>query len=152
MTPLEVQLTRAIEIATAAHRTQTDKQGMPYILHPLAVMGRVPDLEAKIVATLHDVVEDTAWTLDELRAEGFTEEIVAAVDALSRREGETYSDFIGRTIAGGLLPMRVKLADIAENTRPDRRHPDAEGLGKRYEKAKDRIDRAISAEKAKVSP
>ena len=82
-------LERAIEIAAKAHAGQTDKAGQPYILHPLRVMRRVSDTESRIAAVLHDVVEDSEITFDDLRAERFSEPILAALGALTKRPGET---------------------------------------------------------------
>lgn len=81
-------LERAIEIAAAAHAGVPDKAGNPYILHPLRVMMRVSSPAERVVAVLHDVVEDTSWTLQALAAEGFAPDVVAAVDALTKRDGE----------------------------------------------------------------
>ena len=113
---------RAKDIATTAHQGQVDKAGMPYIDHARRVAERValvddrPDAVA--VAWLHDVVEDTATTLDELRARGFGHDVVAAVDAMTRRpdEGDEYY----RRVAADDLAIVVKLADIWDNTDPDR--------------------------------
>lgn len=89
-------LERAIAIAVEAHKGQKDKSGAPYILHPLRVMGRVnPDTE-KIVAVLHDVIEDTRWTFDDLRKEGFSEDVIQAIDCVTKRDGESYEDFVKR--------------------------------------------------------
>ncbi|HBL25927.1 MAG TPA: GTP pyrophosphokinase [Acidobacteria bacterium] len=107
-------LERAIAIAAEAHAGQTDKAGAAYILHPLRVMFRVFSTEERIAAVLHDVVEDTPWTLERLREEGFSEAVVTAVDALSRRTGETYEKFVARA---ALHPIGrvVKRADLEDN-------------------------------------
>lgn len=107
-------LERAIAIAAEAHTGQTDKAGAPYILHPLRVMLRQTTLAAQIVAALHDVVEDSAWTLAQLRAEGFTPEIIAAVDAMTRRADEEYEAFVLRA-GSNPLARPVKLADLDDN-------------------------------------
>ncbi|MEJ2538587.1 MAG: HD domain-containing protein [Gemmatimonadota bacterium] len=112
-------LERAISIAAEAHAGQTDKSGAPYILHPLRVMMRVEGDDARIAAVLHDLVEDTHWTFDDLRTEGFDEAVVAALDALTRREGELYMDFCRRA-ATNELARQVKLADIDDNLDPAR--------------------------------
>ncbi len=105
---------RAIEIAVAAHEGQRDKAGAPYVHHPLRVMSRFGTPTERAVAVLHDVVEDTKWTLDDLRRE-FSEDIVEAVDALTRREpDESYVAFVHRAGANPLA-RRVKLADIEDN-------------------------------------
>ena len=107
-------LDRAIQIAAQAHEGQRDKAGDPYILHPLRMMLRMRQDEERIVAVLHDVVEDSDWTLDDLRREGFSEVVVEAVDALTRREDETYEAFVERA---GRYPLarQVKLADLEDN-------------------------------------
>ena len=107
-------LERAIEIARKAHEGQSDKGGAPYITHPLRVMERVGPEEAKMAAVLHDVVEDTTVTLDDLRAEGFPEKVVEAVDALTRRPEEPYELFIFRA-ASNDIARTVKMADLLEN-------------------------------------
>ena len=83
-----MDLERAIEIAAGAHRGQQDKAGEPFILHPLRVMNACSTSSQQIAAVLHDVVEDSDLMLDDLRQEGLVEELVAAVDAMTRREGE----------------------------------------------------------------
>ena len=108
------QLERAITIATEAHCKQLDKAGAPYILHPLRVMSRFNSEAERIVAVLHDVVEDTDWTLERLSQEGFSAEVVQAVDCVTRREGESYDDFVKRSAANPLA-RRVKIADLEDN-------------------------------------
>lgn len=104
-------LAAAIVCATYAHEGQTDKGGAPYILHPLRVMLAMGDDEARVVAVLHDVLEDCpAWTLRVTLNPAQT----AALEALTRREGEAYAAFIERCGADPLA-RRVKLADLADN-------------------------------------
>jgi (p)ppGpp synthase/HD superfamily hydrolase len=109
-------LERAIAIAAEAHRGQTDKAGEPYILHPMRVMLRVRGETERIVAMLHDVVEDggPAWSLERLREEGFAAEVVEAVERLTKREGEPYEALIERAAAHPIA-RRVKLADLEDN-------------------------------------
>jgi (p)ppGpp synthase/HD superfamily hydrolase len=107
-------LERAIEIAVRAHRGAVDKAGRPYILHPLSLMFGFHDPDAMIAAVLHDTVEDSDVTLGKLKAEGFPEAVVAAVDALTRREDESYEEFISR-LSSNSLARRVKLADLEHN-------------------------------------
>lgn len=104
----------AILLAAQAHRGQRDKNGQPYILHPLRLMLAVSGEAARTVAVLHDVVEDTPVTLDDLRAAGFTEAVVAAVDHLTRRAGESYEAFIQR-LKPHPLAREVKRADLRDN-------------------------------------
>lgn len=110
---------RAEEIARAAHAGQVDKGGHPYIEHPARVAARVrghAQLEA--IAWLHDVVEDTSVTLAELSAE-FSPEIVDAVDAMTKRPGESLAEYY-RRVRANPLALQVKRADIDDNTDPQR--------------------------------
>lgn len=107
-------LEKAIQIAVSAHAGQKDKAGRPYILHPFAVMARMKTENERIVAVLHDVVEDTDVTLQDLSREGFSANILQAIDCLTRRRGETYEEFILRAKSTD-LSRNVKLADLAEN-------------------------------------
>ncbi len=107
-------LEKAISIAAEAHAGQVDKAGAPYILHPLRVMLAVFLVEERIAAVLHDVVEDTPWTLARLRAQGFSEAVIAALEALTHREGESYDDFVRRA-ALDPIARTVKRADLADN-------------------------------------
>src|SRR5215213_8186221 len=107
-------LEEAIRVAVEAHRGQQDRAGAPYVLHPLRTMLRLRTDAERMAAVLHDVVEDTAWTLDDLRARGFPAEVVDAVDGLTRRPGEAYDAFVERAAAHAVA-KRVKLADIEDN-------------------------------------
>jgi len=78
----------AIALALEAHRGQTRPDGTPYVLHPLRVMLALEDEGDRIAAVLHDVVEDSPVTLEELRQRGYAADVVEAVDRLTRREGE----------------------------------------------------------------
>ncbi|MCA9403041.1 MAG: GTP pyrophosphokinase [Candidatus Omnitrophica bacterium] len=107
-------LQRAIAIAVEAHRDQTRRNGSPYVLHPLRVMLSFEDETRRIIGVLHDVVEDSDWSLDDLREEGFAAEVVAAVDALTKREGEDYQEYLDR-LETDALARSVKLADLRDN-------------------------------------
>ena len=107
-------LERAIEIAVKHHKGQIDKAGQPYILHPLRLMLAMPTEVERIVAVLHDIVEDTPITFEDLRKLGFAEKIVAAIECVTKREGEDYDSFIER-ISHNPLATAVKLADLADN-------------------------------------
>lgn len=131
-------LADAIRLAMERHAGQTEKPGgTPYVLHPLRVMERVKDPEAKVVAVLHDVVEDTPTTPDDLRRMGFPERVIQGILSVSRREGESYADFVVRAKADPLGKL-VKLADLEDNfnlprtlLRPDRLDSDLARL-RRY--------------------
>ena len=128
MTPT---LEDAIALAAHAHRGQLDKGGQPYILHVLRVMLRQEDETARIVAVLHDVLEDTPLTLADLRTAGYSEQVCASVDCLTRRAGETYEDMIER-VATSPLARQVKLADLADNLDPKRQLPADSAAAERH--------------------
>lgn len=112
-------LERAIAIAAEAHAGQVDKAGAPYILHPLRVMLSLHSIEEQIAGVLHDLVEDCPeWTFDRLRHEGFSEPIIAALEAVTKREGEhgdaNYTTFVRRA-RGNKIGRQVKLADLLDN-------------------------------------
>jgi len=108
-------LERAISIAVEAHSGQVDKGGHPYILHPLRVMMAVSSTEEKIVAVLHDVVEDSSWTFEALRKEGFSEEVITALESVTKTsESEDYDSFIERAKCNA-IGKAVKIADLRDN-------------------------------------
>lgn len=107
-------LERAICIAAEAHAGQVDKAGQPYILHPLRVMLRVETEEERIAAVLHDVVEDTSVTVEQLEKAGFSRVVLIAIEALTKRPGEGRLEAAARAAANPVA-RTVKLADNAEN-------------------------------------
>lgn len=110
-------LARAIRIAAQAHEQQTDKANSPYILHPLRLMMRMETDSEKIVAVLHDVVEDgKGWSFDRLRGEGFSDEVLAALECVTKRPDEKgdYDAFIRRAVVNPIA-RKVKLADLEDN-------------------------------------
>jgi (p)ppGpp synthase/HD superfamily hydrolase len=111
----------AIALAVEAHRGQVDKGGQPYILHPLRVMLTLESDMERIVAVLHDVVEDTEYSLDRLRALNYPSEALEALECLTRREGESYEAFIQR-IKPDPVARQVKLADLKDNMNIVRLH------------------------------
>lgn len=113
-------LARAIEIAASAHVEQVDKAGQPYILHPIRVMLAVNTNEERMAAILHDVVEDTDWTMEMLRNERFPEEVLEAVVALTKMsKKESRIEAAGRA-ARHPIALKVKLADVTDNMDPSR--------------------------------
>lgn len=107
-------LNKAIEIAARAHEGQLDKCGEPYILHPLRVMlSKKTEIE-RICAVLHDVIEDSFMTLDDLSKEGFSEDIIEILDCLSKRIAEDYDDYISRILTNEIA-CSIKLADLNDN-------------------------------------
>lgn len=109
----------AIAIATSAHDGQVDKSGKPYIGHPLRVMSSVTGEHEKMAAVLHDVIEDTAVTADDLLARGCPPVVVDAVVALSHLADEPQDDYL-RRVAANPLALSVKHADIGDNLSPTR--------------------------------
>ena len=108
-------LIKAFRIALKAHRGQKDKGGKAYIFHPLHVAALSKGRKAKIVALLHDVVEDSEITLDDLRKSGFDAEIVAAVAAITKIKGEAYADYLARVKSNEIARI-VKIADLTHNS------------------------------------
>ena len=139
----KLYLDRAIELAKQHHEGQTDKAGKPYIEHPLRVMNQVESEEEKTVAVLHDIVEDTNISLNDLRNEGFSEEVVSAVECLTKQDGENYDSYIER-ISFNPLAVKIKLADLEDNsdlTRlPEVTDKDLERIEK-YDKALEKLTR-----------
>ena len=108
-------LERAIEIAVEAHKGQVDKGGSPYILHPLRVMMSVHGESEKIVGVLHDVVEDSDWTFEDLLADGFSAEVIEALKSVTKNsDNEDYDSFIQRAMQNP-IGRKVKIADIRDN-------------------------------------
>ena len=104
----------ALELAVEKHKNQTDKAGNPYILHPLHVMENVNSKEGKIIAILHDIIEDTDITEDYLLKIGLSKRIVDAVVALTRSEDIDYQEYI-KNLGSNPLAKEVKLADLEHN-------------------------------------
>lgn len=104
----------AKSLATKAHEGQTDKAGLPYITHPERVASRLSTPEAQVVGWLHDTVEDTPLTLSDI-SKKFGPETAAAVDAISRRDGEKWSDYIDR-VAANPMARQVKVSDLVDNS------------------------------------
>jgi (p)ppGpp synthase/HD superfamily hydrolase len=118
------QLELAILIAVIAHMGQLDRAGRPYILHPFRVMMAVSTDEERMVAALHDVVEDNPkWSIARLDGHGFSASVLAAVDAMTRRPGENYRDYISR-VGSNDIATSVKLADLHDNSDINRIGPE----------------------------
>lgn len=128
-------LERAIAIAAEAHTGQKDRAGAPYILHPIRLMIQMDSENAMMAAVLHDVVENSVWTLDDLRKEEFSNEVLNAVDSLTHRdkEGEDYWDYIQRAKSDPIA-IKVKLADLEDNLNPDRLNEITEKDEKRFDR------------------
>lgn len=128
---------KAMRIAFEAHKEQTDKNGMPYIYHPIHLAEQMSDEAATCVALLHDVIEDTSMTFEQLQAEGFTPEIITALKLMTHDESVPYLDYVAE-IKKNSIAAAVKLADLKHNsdlTRLD--HVDEKALirAEKYRKA-----------------
>ncbi|KZE65057.1 GTP pyrophosphokinase [Paenibacillus jamilae] len=108
------ELSKAINIAANLHTGQLDKGGNPYILHPLRVMMKMEDHTSRIVAVLHDVLEDTFFTIHDVENSEFSDEVIEALKAITRKKDESYMDFI-RRCKQNELARKVKIADIEDN-------------------------------------
>lgn len=107
-------LEQAISLAAKQHEGQVDKANAPYILHPLRVMLNVPTIQHKIVAVLHDILEDTETTIEDLYQFGFQQHIIDAIVALTKKQGETRLEAAQRARQNPIARV-VKLADINDN-------------------------------------
>jgi (p)ppGpp synthase/HD superfamily hydrolase len=108
-------LARAVAIAVEAHAGQYDKSGADYIEHPLRVMSAGKSVDEKILGVLHDVIEDSTWTIEKLKAEGFSETVLDALVCLTKlSEDEPYDQFISR-VSSNPLAKAVKLNDLNDN-------------------------------------
>lgn len=104
----------AIALALDAHKGTKQKDGSPYILHPLTLMVSLHTEYEQMAAVLHDVVEDTSITLEAIEAAGYPDAVIQALDALTHRETDSYDDYIER-IKLNPIARRVKLADLEHN-------------------------------------
>lgn len=141
-------LEKAIKIATKEHKEQKDKYGAPYINHVTRVMNAGATTDEKIVGILHDLIEDTKWTFDDLEKEGFPKHIIEAIRCVTKTsDEENYDDFVKRT-ATNALSINVKLNDLTDNMdikrMPEVKEKDVKRLNKllkayKYLKSKQRI-------------
>lgn len=113
-----MNLAYAIALASKAFVNKKDKGGQPYILHCLHVMNEMPadDEELRMIAVLHDVVEDTSWTLDDLREANYPERVVLGIAALTHNDGDDYFDKYIKGISFNADATKVKLADLEHNS------------------------------------
>jgi (p)ppGpp synthase/HD superfamily hydrolase len=135
----KAELELAIALAVRAHRGQRypSPEAEPFIEHPLRVMLAVRGFRAQAAAVLHDVLEDTTVTAEELRGAELSREVVDAVVVLTRTPGQAYEDYIEQ-VAGNALARQVKLADLADNLANNMRlarRPDVVARIERYERA-----------------
>ena len=109
------QTRRAMKLCFEAHRDQTDRSGLPYVFHPFHLAEQMPDEVTTVAALLHDVVEDTEYTLEDLRAMGFPAAAIEAVALLTHDDAEPYLDYVAR-VKQNPVAAAVKLADLRHNS------------------------------------
>ncbi|HEX2827753.1 MAG TPA: HD domain-containing protein [Burkholderiales bacterium] len=149
--PPHPDLGQSIEIMRKAHEGQLDKCGRPYYLHPLRVAMRLVHCtpEERHAALLHDVVEDTPLTLEDLRALGYGEAVLELVDLLTRRmpQKESHREYLERIVASrNVKALRVKLADVIDNMNPARSRelpPEHRGMQQRFQRDLERVVEAL---------
>ena len=128
---------KALQLSFTAHKDQTDKSGMPYVFHPFHLAEQMPDENTTIVALLHDVIEDTPYTLDDLRAMGFNE-VLDALALMTHDKRIPYMDYVAK-IKGNKIARTVKLADLKHNSDLSRLNNVDEKAMKRIEKYRQAI-------------
>lgn len=106
---------KAMKLCFEAHKDQVDKSGLPYVFHPFHLAEQMPDEVTTVTALLHDVVEDTDYTLDDLRAMGFPSQVVEALALLTHDKAVPYLDYVD-TIKFNPIARAVKLADLRHNS------------------------------------
>lgn len=106
---------KALKLCFEAHKEQIDKSGMPYVFHPFHLAEQMQDEESTVVALLHDVIEDTDYTLDDLRKMGFDDSVLAAINLMTHEDGVPYMDYVEQ-IKTNPIAKTVKLADLRHNS------------------------------------
>lgn len=106
---------KALKLSFEAHKNQVDKSGIPYVYHPFHLAEQMETEETVIVALLHDVVEDTNFTLDDIRAMGFSKDVIEALALLTHDDSVPYMDYV-KQIKGNSIARVVKLADLKHNS------------------------------------
>lgn len=106
---------KALKLCFEAHKDQTDKSGMPYVFHPFHLAEQMTDELTTIVALLHDVVEDTEYTIEDLREMGFPDQAVTAIALMTHKEDVPYMTYVA-SIKENRIAKEVKLADLSHNS------------------------------------
>lgn len=106
---------QAMQLCFHAHKEQVDKSGVPYVFHPIHLAEQMQDEDTTIVALLHDVVEDTDYTIDDLRSMGFSESVLEAIALMTHKKGVPYMEYVAK-IKTNPIARAVKLADLAHNS------------------------------------
>ena len=126
---------KAMKLCFEAHKYQVDKSGIPYVFHPFHVAEQMKDETTTIVALLHDVVEDTDYTLEDIAAMGFGQDVVDALALMTHDKNVPYLDYVAK-IKDNPIARKVKLADLAHNSDPTRLDVIDEKVKERLEKYK----------------
>lgn len=106
---------KAMKVCFQAHKDQTDKSGIPYVFHPIHLAEQMTDEDTTVVALLHDVVEDTSYTIEDLAALGFNDRVLAAIQLMTHADDVPYMDYVAK-IKSNPIAKAVKLADLAHNS------------------------------------
>ena len=128
---------KALRLCFDAHREQVDKTGLPYVFHPFHLAEQMKDEYTTVCALLHDVVEDTDYSLDDLRSMGYPDEVVDALALLTHDPEVPYMDYV-REIATNPIARKVKMADLRHNSdlsRMDKVDEWAAARTEKYQKA-----------------
>ena len=124
---------KAMKLCYEAHKDQVDKSGLPYVFHPAHVAEQMTDEATTIVALLHDVVEDTDYTLEDLAAEGFGKDLLEAVALMTHEDDVPYLDYVAK-LKDNPIARAVKLADLAHNS-------DLSRIGEVDEETRERLEK-----------
>ena len=106
---------KALKLCFEAHKEQKDKSGLPYVFHPFHLAEQMEDEESTVVALLHDVAEDTDYTLEDIAAMGFSRNVMEALALLTHDEAVPYMEYV-KALRNNLIARRVKLADLRHNS------------------------------------
>ena len=129
---------KALKLCFEAHKNQLDKTGLPYVFHPFHLAEQMKDENTTIVALLHDVVEDTEYTIEDLKIFGFNEDVIEAITLLTHDEKVPYLDYV-LNLKSNSIAKAVKLADLMHNSDLSRLENISERDLKRTEKYKKAI-------------
>ena len=128
---------KAMQLCYRAHRDQVDKSGIPYVFHPIHLAEQMTDEDTTVVALLHDVVEDTHYTLEDLAVMGFSRQVLDAIGLMTHADGVPYMDYVAK-IKENPIARAVKLADLRHNsdlTRLDTVDDKAKARAQKYAQA-----------------
>ena len=130
---------KAMKLCFEAHKDQKDKSGLPYVFHPFHVAEQMPDEKTTIVALLHDVIEDTPYSLQDLRDMGFEQDVLDALALMTHDKNVPYMDYVAK-IKSNPIARTVKLADLRHNSDLTRLDEVSDAALKRIEKYKNAMN------------